>query len=220
MSNESVLTNTCAKAHYAILVKNKWSALFDELTQIAGCREGRVLLGGLSFYINTIRPRQNDRLFADDNFKRIFSNENNRISVKISLKFVPKGLINNIPALVLIMAWRQPGDKPLSEPMMVKSLTNICVTRPQWVKSARQEHMCIPNVIPMAKHKTTVTPLLTHWSQSFRWSFMVFSGNWSANQQLCCWDIYQISKGWNHTLNVATVSLQEILWQNIPLLSE
>ena len=32
------------------------------------------------------------------------------------------------------MAWRRLGDKPLSEPMMVKLLTHICVTRPQWVK--------------------------------------------------------------------------------------
>ena len=31
------------------------------------------------------------------------------------------------------MAWRRPGDKPLSEPMMVSLLTHICVTRPQWV---------------------------------------------------------------------------------------
>ena len=31
------------------------------------------------------------------------------------------------------MAWRRSGDKPLSEPMMVSSLTHICVTRPQWV---------------------------------------------------------------------------------------
>ena len=32
------------------------------------------------------------------------------------------------------MAWRRPGDKPLSEPMMVRLVTHICVTRPQWVK--------------------------------------------------------------------------------------
>ena len=51
-----------------------------------------------------------------------------------SLKFVPKGTINNIPALVQIMAWRRPGDKPLSETMLVSLLTHICVTRPQWVK--------------------------------------------------------------------------------------
>ena len=30
------------------------------------------------------------------------------------------------------MAWRWPGDKPLSDPMMVSLLTHICVTRPQW----------------------------------------------------------------------------------------
>ena len=83
---------------------------------------------------NTLRPRQNGRLFADDTFKCIFLNENIRISTKNSLKFVPKALINNMPALVLIMAWRRPGDKPLSEPMLVRSLTHICVTRPQWVK--------------------------------------------------------------------------------------
>ena len=47
--------------------------------------------------------------------------------------FVPKVPINNIPALVLIMAWLWLGDKPLSEPMMVSLLTHICVTRPQWV---------------------------------------------------------------------------------------
>ena len=58
------------------------------------------------------------------------------ISIKISLKFVPKGPINNIPALDQIMAWRRPGDKPLSAPMMVKSLTHIGVTRPQWVNAA------------------------------------------------------------------------------------
>ena len=49
----------------------------------------------------------------------------------MSLKFVAKGPINNIPALVQIMAWRRPGDKPLSEPMVVGLLTHICVTRPQ-----------------------------------------------------------------------------------------
>ena len=39
-----------------------------------------------------------------------------RIPIKISLKFVPDGPINNIPALFQITVWRRPGDKPLSEP--------------------------------------------------------------------------------------------------------
>ena len=37
-------------------------------------------------------------------FKCIFLNENVLILIKISLKFVPKGPINSIPALVQIMA--------------------------------------------------------------------------------------------------------------------
>ena len=84
--------------------------------------------------INTLRPRRDEQHFADDIFKRIFFNENVWISIKISLKFVPKGPINNIPALVQIMAWRRLGDKPLSEPMMASLPTHICVTRPQRVK--------------------------------------------------------------------------------------
>ena len=83
---------------------------------------------------NTLRPQQNGRHFADDTFNRISVNDNVRITIGISLKFVPKGPINNIPALVQIMAWRRAGDKPLSEPMMVSLLTHLCVTRPQWVK--------------------------------------------------------------------------------------
>ena len=88
----------------------------------------------ISYYIKTLRPRQNGRHFTDDTFNPIFLNENIRISIKISLKFVPKVPINNIPASVQIMAWRRPGDKPLSELMMVYVLTHMCVTRPQWVK--------------------------------------------------------------------------------------
>ena len=78
--------------------------------------------------INTLRPRHNGRHFADYIFKCIFLNENAWLPIEISLKFVPKGPINYIPALVQIMAWRRPGDKPLSETMMVKLLTHICVT--------------------------------------------------------------------------------------------
>ena len=89
-------------------------------------------------FINTLRLRQNGRHRAGDTFKRIFLNENIRISIKISLKFVPEGPINNIPALVQIMAWRRSGNKPLSEPMMVSSLTYICVTWPQWVNMHKQ----------------------------------------------------------------------------------
>ena len=88
----------------------------------------------MPYVINTLRPRKNGRHFADDIFKRIFFNKNVWISIKISLKFVPKGPINKTPALFKIMAWRRPGDKPLSDAMLVSLLTHKCVTRPQWVK--------------------------------------------------------------------------------------
>ena len=82
---------------------------------------------------NSLRSRQNGPHFANDIFKCIFLNKNVWIPIKISLKIVPKGPINNIPALVQIMAWHRPGNRPLSEPMLVSLLTHICVTRPQWV---------------------------------------------------------------------------------------
>ena len=88
---------------------------------------------------NTLRPRHNGRHFTDDIFKYIFLNEIVWIPIKISLKFVPKGPINYIPALVQIMAWRRPGDKSLSEPMRVRLLTHICVTRPQWAKQNKHK---------------------------------------------------------------------------------
>ena len=83
--------------------------------------------------LNTLRPRQNGHHFADGTYKRIFLKQNVIISIKISLKFVPESPIDNIPALLQIMAWRRPGDKPLSEAMKVSLLTRICVAQPQWV---------------------------------------------------------------------------------------
>ena len=66
------------------------------------------------------------------------------LSLKISLKFVPKGPIRNIPALVQVMAWHRPGDKPLSDPMMIKftdaymrhsaSMSQIKVNTPRTVR--------------------------------------------------------------------------------------
>ena len=61
---------------------------------------GRLCAEHFSAPINTLRPRQMAAIFLDDIFKCIFLNENVLITIKISLKFVPKGQINNIPALV------------------------------------------------------------------------------------------------------------------------
>ena len=70
--------------------------------------------------VNSSPLEQNGRFFPDDIFKCIFMNEQFRILIRISLKFVPKDPINNIPALVEIMVWRRSGDKPLFEPMLTQ----------------------------------------------------------------------------------------------------
>ena len=51
-------------------------------------------------------------------FSSVFSPRKMFDSIKISLKFVPKGLVENKPTLAQMMAWCWSGDMPLSEPMM------------------------------------------------------------------------------------------------------
>ena len=77
--------------------------------------------------------------------------------MKISLKFVPKGSISNIPALVQIMAWRRLGDKPLYEPMLACSPTQICVSRPQWVNNG------VTAVLHIAIDIYTFSIISLHW---------------------------------------------------------
>ena len=124
-------------------LKLAWKLLIKNATQISQ-----------SQWVNTLRPRQNGRCLADDTFKRIFFNENVRISIKISLKFVPKGPINNNPALVHIMAWRWSGDKPLSEPIMISLMTHICITRPQWVNA---KGFSLPKYTPSSVPSCVIT---------------------------------------------------------------
>ena len=131
------------------------------------CKFGKVIVGRIT--LNTLRPRQNGRHFPDDSFKCIFLNASVLISIKISLKFVPRSLINNIPALVQIMAWRRSGDKRLSEPMMVSLPTHICVTRPQWAK---------------AEGDTCINQLLKFWSlYTGSQVIIAFAGTTSASRE-------------------------------------
>ena len=97
----------------------------------SGDRKGQQCL---PTYFIDLPIEQNGRHFPDDIFKCNFMNEKFCVLIQISLKFVPKGSINNIPVLVQIMAWCRPGNKPSSEPMVVSLLTHICVTQPQWIK--------------------------------------------------------------------------------------
>ena len=69
--------------------------------------------------ILTHRARDKIAAISQTTFSIAFSflNENIWISNKMSLKYVPGVLIDNMSALVQIMACCRPGDKPLSEPM-------------------------------------------------------------------------------------------------------
>ena len=65
-------------------------------------------------------------IMAGDIFLCIFVNE--KLCIKMSLKTVPKVLIDNTAALIHVMAWRRTGGKPLPEPMLIQFL-NICGSR-------------------------------------------------------------------------------------------
>ena len=54
----------------------------------------------LNEWINSFPPEQNGRRFAYDIFRSIFVNEKICNLIEMSLKFVPKGSIDNNPALV------------------------------------------------------------------------------------------------------------------------
>ena len=127
-----------------------------------------------------MRPRQNGWNFADVIFKCIFLNENVWILLKISQKFVPKAQINNIPALDQIMAWYQPGDKPLSGLMMVSLLMHSYVTRPQWVKIWMSN--CIPqkntvcNNSPIQQSYINYFDKWSPWQESESHSYSIWTG--------------------------------------------
>ena len=88
--------------------------------------------------INTLRPREICRHFAYNIFKCFIEWKCMNFAWDFT-EVCSKVQINNIPALVQIMTWRWPGDKPLSEPVMVSLLVHICITGPQWVNTLRSE---------------------------------------------------------------------------------
>ena len=93
---------------------------------------------------NSSPPWQNGRHTTDKIFRCIFLNEKFCIMIKISLKFVPKGPIDNKSALAQVMAWRRTGNKPLPEPMHIRS------TRGGWVNVLFLFLVCFPRKIRFA----------------------------------------------------------------------
>ena len=74
-------------------------------------------------HVNTLKPTRNGHHYQDDIFKPM-----HEFWLKLHWSIFPEDPINNIPALAQIMAWHQPGNEPLSETMMVRLTTHICLT--------------------------------------------------------------------------------------------
>ena len=154
---------------------------------------GWLIVAATLLYVNTWRPRQDGRHFPEDIFICIFLNENVSILIKISLNFISNGPINNIPALVQIMAWCQAGDKSLSEPIMVNLLMHICDTRPQWISTLKPEKMA--NIMQMTFWNVflwwEIFCILPYLDSNFTWKFTpkgLFNDRPSWVQEMAwCW---------------------------------
>ena len=132
----------------------------------------------MSLFLNTLRPKKWTP-FRRRHFQVHFLEWNVWILIKISMKFVPKGPMNNIPALVQIMAWCRPGNKPLSELMMVSLTTHICVTRLPCVNHPQHmKHTSLITLIRLSSSSSYLTWVIfghtvcitsaTNWPQNHR----------------------------------------------------
>ena len=86
------------------------------------------------FIIHTLRPRQHGYQFADDIFKinflawKLYSN---------SQELVSKYPINNKPAMVQTLVWRQLMTSHDLNQWWPNLWTHLCITWPQWVDGTR-----------------------------------------------------------------------------------
>ena len=93
-----------------------------------------------SITLKTLRPKDNCRHFSDYIFKWIFVNGKVWILIENSICSHVSNLFLGVQ-ITLFQHWFRPGDKPLSEPMMISLQTHICVTRPQWI-NFRMNSLC------------------------------------------------------------------------------
>ena len=106
------------------------------------------------------------------------------------------------------MAWHWPGNKPLSEPMMVSLLMHICFTQPQWVKPTNMP----PNLLSQAASEVVQRLLTTGLFFFIVWFYFlvycihnIFVWNWS--NRIHNWSALWILMAWCfHTrASIATV---------------
>ena len=69
-------------------INSVWYKIVDAMVSISTQRFTEISIRSVIINLNMLRPRQNGHHFADDTFRRISLNENDRITIKISLNFV------------------------------------------------------------------------------------------------------------------------------------
>ena len=119
------------------------------------------------------------------------------------------GPFNNIAALVQIIAWCRPDNKPLPEPMMVNLLMHICITQPQWDYMELKVSHCIP---PAASCIITFLCREVHLKCGLNctWNSLVYSYWYSS---VLCLQVVIIgssngsSPAWGQAINCTTVDL-------------
>ena len=100
-------------------------------------------------------------ILAEDIFKWIFLNENDRIPIQISLKYVPRSPIDNKPELVQVMVWCRTGDKPLSEPMLIQFID--AYMRHYWGgDDSNPEDYCSSIYLHMSATQNTIRAIVSH----------------------------------------------------------
>ena len=72
------------------------------------------------WFLNKLRPRQNDWHFAEDIFRIIFRGENIWIAITIWRKFIPKRSIDNTSGLVKVRPQRRIGGKLLRDTVQLR----------------------------------------------------------------------------------------------------
>ena len=130
----------------------------------------------LVMVLNALKPRQNGRGFPNDIFKCIFFNGNAWILVKISQKLVLRGAVNNITALVLIMARHRPGNKPLPELMMV----SLCIYTSLGLNELNLDN----NILPGFQNEE-IWPSDKTWSQFTHMEYLISANITLKGSHLC-----------------------------------
>ena len=183
-------------------------------------------------YIKTLRPIQNGNYTADGISKCFCLNENVWISIKISLKLVPKGPITNMPALVQIVAWRRLGDKPLFELKMVILPTHICVSRLQCCTAHSKRDFVTKHPMRNINFHKPSGPVFhnhinlsktgnwveTYLTEAYKINIVIFGRIFAAHSKSFCYNMYV----WKRKYICKSVNTHQCLLSSIfiPVLQE